>query len=86
MQFLILIGLNLAFAVAIHLRTIGLLVPSLVSGFLSAVTFHGIGYFIDGSINSLALISLLTTSGLGALVSLAIGALARSSGKKPFRG
>lgn len=83
MSVLILVVLAIAFGVMFHRTTTGLLAPSLLSGFATGIAFHLIGFIIEGKLDPLALISFAVTSVIGFLVALGIGAMMRSSRKKP---
>jgi hypothetical protein len=85
MQILLFIALSIAFAIILHRSSHGLLVPSLLAGLGAAVTFHVVGFLVEGAFDSLVLISMVTTTIVGSLIALAFGWLMRSSGKKRGR-
>lgn len=83
MSLLVLFGLSLAFGILLHKLIAGLLTPSLLAALGSSVVFHAIGFLLEGRLDSMVMISLITTSMVAFLIALGIGVIMRRAGTKP---
>jgi hypothetical protein len=75
MSVLVLFALSVGFGVLFQKFLRGVLSASIVSAFVSAFTFHAIGFLIEGRLDSLVLVSFVTTSVVAFLIALGIGAM-----------
>ena len=82
MPLLVFLAVAIGFGVLLQRLMQGIAAPALLSALLSSIAFHAIGYLIEGYLDSLVMISFITTFGFGFVVSLLIGLMMRRSGKK----
>lgn len=82
MSILIFFILAIGFGVLLHRGMRGIFWPSVVSGIVTGVAFHAVGFIIEGRFDSLVMISLVVTSALGCVIALGIGAMMSRAGKK----
>jgi len=82
MSFIALLAIALVTSIACQKFMLGIVRPAIVTAVLSTLAFHAIGFVVEGSLDSLVLVSFVVVLGLSFAISLGIGAAMRQSGKK----